>query len=143
VPLTTDEELRGLLATTTSVAVVGIKAEPSEDAFRVPAWLQGQGLRILPVSPKLDRVLGEEAVPGIAGLKETPDLVDLFRASRHIPGHVDEILALERRPRGVWMQLGIHHPEATARLEAEGIAVVEDRCLLVEWRRLMSPAVAS
>lgn len=138
-PLTTDDELRELLAATASVAVIGIKPDPAADAFRVPAWLQRHGVRILPVSPKLDLVLGEPAVPDIAGLQETPDLVDVFRAPRHVPAHVDEILALPQPPRGVWMQLGIRHPEASARLEAAGIRVVEDRCLMVEWRRLMRP----
>lgn len=117
--------------------MVGIKSGPGDDAFRVPAYMQGHGFRILPVSPMLERVLGVRCVPTLGDLDETPDLVNLFRASAHVPAHVDEILALPARPRGVWMQLGIRHGEASARLEAAGIAVVEDRCLMVEHGRLL------
>jgi predicted CoA-binding protein len=131
-----DAALRDLLRRVKSIAVVGIKAGESDDAFRVPRYLQAQGYRILPVSPKLERVLGERCVPTLADLSETPDLVNLFRASPNVPGHAEEVLALRQRPLGVWMQLGISHPEASARLAATGILVVEDRCLMVEHARL-------
>jgi predicted CoA-binding protein len=131
-----DAALTDLLRRVTTIAVVGIKAGPDDDAFRVPRYLQAQGFRILPVSPKLDEVLGERCVRSLAELAEAPDLVNLFRASAHVPAHADEILALPRRPLGVWMQLGIAHPEAGARLAAAGIRVVEDRCLMVEHARL-------
>jgi hypothetical protein len=137
VPLATDSELRDLLRRVRSVAVVGIKAGPDDDAYRVPLYLRSHGYRILPVSPKLDRVWDERCVATLLELSETPDLVDLFRAPAHVPAHVDEILALPRPPIGVWMQLGVRHAQAAARLEAAGIAVVENRCILIEHRRLL------
>jgi predicted CoA-binding protein len=137
VPIESDEALRALLERVRSIAVVGIKAGADDDAFRVPSYMQAHGYRILPVSPKLDQVLGETCAPSLGSLEEMPDLINLFRASAHIPGHVDEILSLRRRPLGVWLQLGIRNPDATQRLEEEEIAVVEDRCLMVEHARLL------
>ena len=131
-----DRVLADLLRRAKTIAVVGIKSGEADDAFRVPRYLQAQGYRILPISPKLDAVLGERCVRSLGELAEAPDLVNLFRASAHIPGHADEILALPRPPLGVWMQLGIEHPEASARLAAAGITVVEDACLMVEHARL-------
>ena len=131
-----DRALVDLLSRVRTIAVVGIKAGEDEDAFRVPRYLQQQGYRILPISPKLERVLGERCVPSLAALVEPPDLVDLFRAPAHVPAHADEILALPKPPLGVWMQLGISHPEARVKLEAAGIVVVEDLCLMVEHARL-------
>lgn len=135
-PLESDSELRALLEAVRTVAVLGIKADPHSDAFKVPCYLQARGFRILPVNPKLERVLAEPAVASLADLPETPDLVNVFRAPEHVPAHVDEILRLAPLPRGVWLQLGIRHAAAARRLEAEGIAVVEDRCLMVEHARL-------
>lgn len=135
-PSPSDAVLLDLLRRVKTIAVVGIKAGEQDDAFRVPRYLQQQGYRILPVSPKLAQVLGERCVRSLAELAEPPDLVDLFRASPQIPAHADEILALPRRALCVWMQLGIRHPEASARLAAAGITVVEDRCLMVEHARL-------
>jgi predicted CoA-binding protein len=135
VPLEDDDALRALLSEVRTIAVLGIKDGPDDDAFRIPVYLQQHGYRILPVNPKLAQVLGERCVARLADLGETPDLVDVFRAPAHLPAHVDEILALPRRPRAVWLQLGIRHP-STWRLEQAGIDVVEDRCVMVEHRRL-------
>ena len=136
-PIDRDEELRDLLACVRSIAVVGVKDGPDDDAFRVPAYLQRCGYRIVPVSPKLREVLGERVFASLWDVDAPVDLVDLFRAPQHVPGHVDEILAMSPRPRAVWMQLGISHDESARRLEEAGIAVVQDRCLLVEHRRLL------
>ncbi|MEN8159974.1 MAG: CoA-binding protein [Myxococcota bacterium] len=131
-----DAAMRGLLERVRTIAVVGIKAGEADDAFRVPRYLQQQGYRILPVSPRLDAVLGEPVARSLGELTEQPDLVNLFRAPAHVPGHVDEILALPAPPLGVWMQLGIEHANSRERLEGAGIPAVEDRCLMVEHARL-------
>lgn len=119
-----------------TIAVVGIKGGPGDDAFRVPAYMQQHGYRILPVSPKLTRVLGEPCVPALRDLAVPVDLVNLFRAPAHLPAHVDEILALSPLPFAAWFQLGIRHDAAAARLEAAGVRVVQDRCLMVDHARL-------
>ena len=133
-----DEELAALLAATRTIAVVGIKDDESEDAFRVPRYLQQQGYRIVPVNPKLQRVLGERAYGSLEEVEQAVDLVNLFRAPDHIDAHVDEILAISPRPSTAWMQLGIVHGTAAARLRAAGIAVVQDRCIMVEHKRLLA-----
>lgn len=135
-PIESDDALRELLSSCRRIAVLGIKDGSQDDAFRVPRHLQRAGFRILPVNPKLGAVLGEPCVASLAALSEDADLVNVFRAPAHLPRHVDEILALPRRPRCVWLQLGIRDDASAARLEAAGIAVVQDRCLMVEQRRL-------
>jgi predicted CoA-binding protein len=47
---------------------------------------------------------------------------------------VDDIIA--SRPRAVWFQLGIRNEESAERLARAGIEVVQDKCLLVELRRI-------
>jgi hypothetical protein len=138
-PLRRDRELRALLESTHTIAVLGIKSGEHEDAFRVPRYMQRHGFAIRPVSPKLSEVLGERAVPSVGELSGPVDMINVFRAPANLPAHVDEILALKHKPKSVWLQLGIAHP-ATARLEAAGIAVVEDRCLMVEHARLFGGA---
>ena len=133
-----NEDLRQLLLASRTIAVVGIKADEAEDAHRVPLYLQRHGYRIVPVNPKLDRVLGARAFSSLSEIDVPVDLVNLFRAPDHIPVHVDEILAMQRRPRAVWMQLGIVHGASATRLRAEGIQVVQDRCLMVDHRRLLA-----
>lgn len=133
-----DASLREILARCRTIAVVGIKAGAEDDAFRVPRYLQAHGYRILPVNPRLERVLGEPCARSLGDVAEPIDLVDLFRAPRHLPAHVDEILALAPRPFAAWFQLGIRHEEAAQRLREAGVRVVQDRCLMVEHARLGS-----
>ena len=137
-PVETDRALREILEQARTIAVLGMKAAPEEDAHRVPLYLQQHGYRIVPVNPKLKEVLHEPAYASLAEIPVPIDLVDVFRASQHLPGHVDEILALGIRPSAVWFQLGIRSDPCAARLEAAGIRVVQDRCIMVEHRRLVA-----
>jgi predicted CoA-binding protein len=131
--LASEDELAEVVRAMRTIAVLGIKGDDRQDesAYSIPAMLQARGFRILPVSPKLERVLGETAFPDLAYVAEPYDVLDVFRRAEAIPGHVDEILALpaERRPKVVWLQSGIRHDEATERLLDAGIDVVQDRCL--------------
>ena len=133
-------QLKELFEEARTIAVIGIKDGERDDAFRVPRYLQQAGYRIRPINPKLERVLDEPCVARLADLpvdEENPiDIVNLFRASEHVPSHVDEILALEPRPRAVWMQLGIHHGPSAQRLREAGIDVIQDRCIMVDHRGL-------
>jgi predicted CoA-binding protein len=131
------ETIALILESAKTIAVVGIKDHPSEDAFRVPEYMQQAGYRILPVNPKHDSVLNEPCCGSLSEVDEDIDIVNLFRASEHIAAHVDEILALDPAPRAVWMQLGIHHGPSAQRLRQAGIEVIQDRCIMVDHRRLL------
>ena len=137
-----DASLAALLRSAHTVAVVGIKDREQEDAFRIPQYLQRAGYAIVPVNPKLASVLGEPCHASLAQVDRPIDIVNLFRASEHVAAHVDEILALEPRPKAVWMQLGIHHGPSAQRLRDAGIEVVQDRCIMVDHRRLIGAPAA-
>lgn len=134
-----DDAVRELFQRIRTIAVLGIKSGDADEAFRVPRYLQARGYRILPVNPKLERVLGEEVAPTLGQVKAPYELLDVFRAVHHLPGHVDEILALEQRPETVWLQEGIRDDTSAERLREAGIHVVQDRCIMVEHRRLLGP----
>lgn len=131
-----NQNLREILDHAHTIAVLGIKAGADDDAFRVPRYMQQHGHRIVPVSPKLASVLGEQCVASLAELHEPVDLVNVFRAPQHLPAHTDEILALRPLPFAVWFQLGIRDDASAERLRAAGIRVVQDLCLMVEHARL-------
>ena len=138
-----DEGLRQLLDQARTIAVVGIKQGERDDAYRVPLYMQDHGYCIVPINPKLTEVLGECVYASLSDLPETSpsiDIVNLFRASNQIPGHVDEILGIQPRPRAVWMQLGIEHGPSAKRLRSAGIQVIQDRCIMVDHRRLTRPS---
>ena len=137
-PHESDAELREILEQTHTIAVVGIKDRESEDAHRIPAYMKAQGFDIVGVNPKLERVLSQPCLPSLTEIDAPIDLVNLWRASDRVGGHVDEILKMSPLPKAVWMQLGIQNEDAAARLRAAGIRVVQDRCIMVEHRRLVA-----
>ncbi len=137
--LTDDEAIRALLATTRRVAVLGMKTEAQADqaAFYVPRFLHDHGVEVIPVPvyyPEAKEILGRPVYRKVADVPGPVDLVDVFRRPKDVPAHVADLLA--KRPRAVWLQLGIRNDAAAEELARAGIQVVQDRCLMVEWRRL-------
>ena len=121
-----------------TIAVVGLSEDAAKPSHYVPAYLQQQGYRILPVNPSVETVLGEKSYASLTELVAAghrPDVVNVFRLPKFIPDIVDEMLRLGLE--NLWVQLGIVNAEAAARAEAGGIHVVMDRCIMVEYRRLV------
>ena len=134
--LESDREIAALLQSIQTVAVLGIKLEPSQAAYYVPAYCKEAGLTVIPVPvyyPDVTEILGERVYRTLAAIPGPVDLVNVFRRAADIPTHVEDILA--KRPRAVWLQLGIRHDAVARRLSDEGIDVVQDRCLMVDLRR--------
>jgi predicted CoA-binding protein len=129
------EMLGGRERTPRTLAVVGLSDDPMKASYRVSAYMQAHGYRILPVNPGIASVLGEPSYASLSDLPVKPDVVNVFRLPRYIPAIVDEMLALGLRD--LWVQMGIWSDEAVAKAEAAGIRVVMDRCIMVEHRRLM------
>jgi predicted CoA-binding protein len=117
-----------------TIAVVGLSDDPTRPSHSVSAYMQSHGYRILPVNPGVAHVLGERAYPSLADLPVRPDVVDVFRLPRYIPGIVEEMIELGFE--NLWVQLGIRNEAAAIKAEEEGIHVVMDRCILIEHRRL-------
>ncbi len=121
------------------IAVLGIKPESraGAPAFYVPEYMLRQGYDIVPVPvyyPEVTEILGRRVYRSLGDVPGPIDMVNVFRRPRDIPPHVPDILAA--KPRAVWLQLGITHAEAAEALARAGIQVVQDRCLMVEHRRL-------
>jgi len=132
-------DLRGFLDGVRTIAVVGLSPKQQRDSHRVAAYLQNSDYRILPVYPCGGcEILGEKAYDSLADLVaagERPDLVDVFRRPDAVPEIVDTVIA-GGIPR-LWLQLGVANAQAEARAVEAGVAVVSDRCLMVEHRRLL------
>lgn len=130
--------LAQLLRTPSTVAVVGLSPKPHRDSHQVAAVLQAAGWRIVPVNPVAagTQILGESVYASLTEAARHADihLVDVFRNSEDAAAVVDEAIAL-RLP-AVWLQLGVRNDAAAQRARAAGLAVVQDRCLKIEWRRL-------
>lgn len=129
------EEMRALLERAKTIAVVGLSPNPERPSHRIARRLQQWGYRVVPVRPAVREVLGEPAYARLADVPVAIDLVDVFRAADRLDPVVDECIALGVP--ALWIQEGIVNEAAAERARAAGILVVMDRCISVEYRRLM------
>jgi predicted CoA-binding protein len=132
----TPAEVREILTTAKTIAVVGLSDKPDRDSHRVAAYLQRAGYRIIPVNPAVSEVLGEKSYASLRDVPEKIDVVDVFRRADAVPPIVDDAIAVGAK--AVWMQDGIVHNEAADKARAAGLKVVMSRCMLREHMRMGS-----
>lgn len=130
----TDDVVEQILTTYAAITVVGASAAPAKAAHSVPAHMQRHGWRIIPVNPYATQILGEQVYRGLADIPEQVGLVDVFRPSPQAADIARQAVAVGAT--AVWLQLGITSNEARAIGEDAGLLYVEDRCLIIERRRL-------
>jgi predicted CoA-binding protein len=138
--LTTDTEIGELLKNTKTIAVLGIKPEShrGQPAFYVPDYMARAGYDVIPVPvyyPEVTEILGKPVYRKLTDIPEDIDLLNIFRRPADILQHVEDILT--KRPKAVWMQLGIRNDGVAETLAKEGIKVIQNLCLMVEHRALL------
>ncbi len=129
-----DEEIREILSLK-KVAVVGMSKDPNKAAHQVPKYLMEHGYDIIPVNPTADQILGKRCYKSLDEIDEEIDIVDIFRPSDQVLPIVEQ--AIKKKPKVIWMQLGIRNEEAARKAREHGIKVVQDRCMMEEHLRLM------
>lgn len=135
--ITSAEGIRRMLENAKRIAVLGIKREYDRPAYFVPEYAQMAGYEIIPVPvyyPDVKEMFGKPVYRRVADVPGEVDIVNVFRRPEHIPPHVDDIIA--KKPKAVWFQSGIRNDAAAEQLAKAGIQVVQDRCLMVEIRRI-------
>lgn len=134
----TDADLRDILTSVRTIAVIGVSANPARPSHYVAAFLRDRGYRVIGVNPGLagQEMFGETVVAEMADLPDDVDMVDVFRRPEDMPAAVDAALARFPALPVLWMQIGTSHPDAIATARAAGVRVVADRCPKVEIPRL-------
>lgn len=127
-------ELRRILKTCRTIAVVGLSAEWHRPSFFAAKYMQEHGYRIVPVNPRYTEILGERCYPSLEAIAQPVDMVDVFR-------RIDDVLPIARQAvaigaRCLWQQIGVTNLEADALVRAAGMDSVMDRCVKIEHARL-------
>lgn len=124
-----------LLRKARTIAVVGLSNKSYRPSYGVSSYMQDAGYRIIPVNPEESEVLGEKSYARLEDVPERIDIVDIFRRPEHVPDIVES--AIRVGAGAIWMQEGVVHEEAAEKARQAGLAVVMDRCILKEHRRLV------
>jgi predicted CoA-binding protein len=129
-----ERELRSILDQARTVAVVGLSSKPWRDSYRVAAYLQRHGYRIIPVNPQETEVLGEKAYPTLFDVPDAIDAVDVFRRAEFAPEVARQAVAVKAKI--LWLQLDIISDEARRIAQEAGLDVVMGACMMTMHRRL-------
>ncbi len=133
--ITQDNDIRSILSSSKTIAVVGASPKPWRDSGSIAQFLIGRGYKVYPVNPKYTEVLGEKCYPDLKSLPEKIDIVDIFRKSEEVESIIDEAIAIGAKV--VWMQLGVVNAPAASKAESAGMGVIMDRCIAIDHRALM------
>lgn len=114
--------------------MVGLSDNPDRDSYEIASYLQQAGYRIIPVNPKIQTVLGEQAYKSLRDVPERIDVVQIFRRPEEVPAVVEDAIAIGAKI--VWMQPGAENDEAAGRAEAAGLRAVAGACMRSVHRTL-------
>lgn len=127
-------EIESILRGYKRVTIVGLSPDPARPSHDIARYLLGAGYEITGVRPSSPKtVLGIPMYDSVAQVPGPLEILDVFRAPEHIPALIKELIPL--KPKVIWLQLGISHPEAEGQARAAGITVISDRCIKVEHYR--------
>ncbi|WP_343314445.1 CoA-binding protein [Brucella sp. BE17] len=134
-----DDEIRRILQTVKTIALVGASPKTERPSNGVMRFLLSKGYHVIPVNPGQagKTIHGETVVSRLGDIEEKVDMVDVFRQPFALPGIVNEVLAMRNRPSVLWTQLGVVHEEAEKQAIEAGLKVVMDRCPAIEYPRLI------
>ncbi len=139
--MTNEEQqtIEKILRTAKTIATVGFSADPAKPSHTVPAYLDSQGYRVIPVNPKVEEALGEKGYASLADVPDAIDVVQIFRPGAEAGPIVDAAIAAGAG--AVWMQIGVINEEAAARARAAGLDVVMNQCMKVQHSRWVAPMI--
>lgn len=124
------DPITDILKRAKNIAVVGLSNSPLRPSHGVAAYLQTQGYHIIPVNPRIEEALGEDAYPSLLDVPLKIDIVDIFRRSDKVAEVVDQ--AIQLKVPAIWMQEGVIDEKAAEKARRAGIFVVMDQCILQE-----------
>lgn len=128
----TSDEIREILRSTKTIAVVGLSPKEDRPSYQVAKYLKNSGYRIIGVNPGHSELMGEKAYKSVADIPSEIDVVDIFLRPENIPPVVED--AIKKKAKVIWMQLGIVNNEAAEIALAAGLKVVMNKCLATEHR---------
>lgn len=134
-----DEQMARILLQTRTIAMVGASIKPDRPSFRVGTYLDDVGYRVFPVNPGHSgkELFGETVAAHLSEIEEPVDMLNIFRRPDQVLPMVEAAISALPGLKFVWMQLGIRNDAARILARAHGLDVIEDKCLLIEHKRLI------
>jgi predicted CoA-binding protein len=128
-----NEKLCEMLADTEVMAVVGLSPKEHRDSNIVAKYFQDKGIKIIPVYPREDTILGEKVYRNLIEIPQKVDMVVVFRKGSDTPPIAQK--AVEIGAKYLWLQESVINDEAIQIAINGGLKAVQDKCAMVEDKR--------
>lgn len=128
------EEIRNILISSRTIAVVGLSPKPERPSYGVANYLMSRGYSVIPVNPRETKILGFKSYPDLTAIGKKVDVVDIFRRGEATPPIVEE--AIKIGASYIWLQEGVVSEESYRLAKEAGVTIVMDKCILKEHQLL-------
>ena len=127
--------IKEILSKYKSIAMIGVSNDPAKASTIVMKYMEKYGFKVFPVNPKAkgQKILGEEVYEKITDIKDSVDIVDVFRPSNEAINNAKDTVSIKAKV--LWLQLGIRSEEAKKIVEKNKIEYVEDKCTKMEYQK--------
>ena len=127
--------IKEILSKYKSIAMIGVSNDPTKASTIVMKYMQKYGFKVFPVNPKAkdQKILGEKVYEKITDIKDSVDIVDVFRPSKEALDIAKDTVIIKAKV--LWLQLGIRSEEAKKIVEKDNIEYIEDRCTKMEYQK--------
>lgn len=134
-----ESQIRYVLTNFKRIATIGFSKDPEKPSHRVPKFLMEHGYVVYPVNPTVTEILGRKSYPSLKDIQDEIEVVQVFRPSKDVPAIIDQVLDRKRERndvKAVWFQEGIRDDKSAERARAEGLIVIQDKCMYKEYVKL-------
>ncbi|MCH1770058.1 MULTISPECIES: CoA-binding protein [Metallosphaera] len=134
-----ESQIRYVLTNFKRIATIGFSKDPEKPSHRVPKFLMEHGYVVYPVNPTVTEILGRKSYPSLKDIQDEIEVVQVFRPSKDVPAIIDQVLDRKRERndvKAVWLQEGIRDDKSAERARAEGLIVIQDKCMYKEYVKL-------
>ena len=134
-----ESQIRYVLTNFKRIATIGFSKDPEKPSHRVPKFLMEHGYVVYPVNPTVTEILGRKSYPSLKDIQDEIEVVQVFRPSKDVPAIIDQVLDRKRERndvKAVWLQEGIRDYKSAERARAEGLIVIQDKCMYKEYVKL-------
>ena len=127
--------IKEILSKYKSIAMIGVSNDPTKASTIVMKYMQEYGFKVFPVNPKAkgQKILGEKVFEKITDIKDTVDIVDVFRPSKEVLEIAKDTVSIKAKV--LWLQLGIRSEEGKKIVEENKIEYIEDKCTKMEYQK--------
>ena len=127
--------IKEILTKYKKIAMVGVSNDPTKASTIVMKYMQKYGFKVYPINPKAQgqKILGEEVRDKITDIKDSIDIVNVFRPSKEVLDIAHDTVNIKAKV--LWLQLGIRNEEAKKLVEEKKIEYIENKCTKMEYQK--------